>query len=561
MATLIKLKRDTEASWANVNPVLSQGEPGVEIDTGRIKIGDGVTDYANLTYSAFPLTDLSSLTIDVETTGNVTANQYFGDGSNLTGVTISDLDAFTTDDLSEGNANLYYTDGRVRAAVSSSGDLSYNASTGVFSVTTYKSTDFDTDFGNKSTTDLAEGTNLYYTDSRARDSVSASGDLSYSNATGVFSVTTYKSTDFDTDFGNKSTTDLTEGTNLYFSNARVNAFIQSSITTTDIDEGTNLYYTDNRVDAHLLSGAGGATFTDNVTVQGNLEVQGNVDYVNVEDLLVKDHEIVLNFGNASAQDAFITVDRSGSALSNAQIRWNETADAWEFSNDGSTYQRIATSTTELSEGTNLYYTDARVNTFIQNNTTTSDIDEGTNLYFTDSRARDAISATGNILFDSNTGIISEALTTDDVDEGGNQYYTTARANAAIQGYAGNMDSVGTITASTVDADVVSLKQFTETTVDTANVSGNITVDFGAGTIHNLTVTGNIDSITLANTSNGSSGTLIITQDGGPHSFATGAGWLFAGGDNTISDTANATDIVSVVVSDGTNYASITRGYA
>lgn len=38
--------------------------------------------------------------------------------------------------------------------------------------------------------------------------ISASGDLTYNNLTGEFSVDTYKSTDFDTDFANKSIAEL-----------------------------------------------------------------------------------------------------------------------------------------------------------------------------------------------------------------------------------------------------------------------------------------------------------------------------------------------------------------
>ena len=50
---------------------------------------------------------------------------------------IAELNAFDTDDLSEGSSNLYYTDARARAAVSvadtNSLDMSYNSSTGEFS--------------------------------------------------------------------------------------------------------------------------------------------------------------------------------------------------------------------------------------------------------------------------------------------------------------------------------------------------------------------------------------------------------------------------------------------
>lgn len=50
MITLIKLKRDTAADWATANPVLSEGEIGVETDTGYAKIGDGSTAWNSRPY-------------------------------------------------------------------------------------------------------------------------------------------------------------------------------------------------------------------------------------------------------------------------------------------------------------------------------------------------------------------------------------------------------------------------------------------------------------------------------------------------------------------------------
>ena len=54
MATVInttfKLKRGTEARWAEVNPVLEQGEPGFVYDSNRLKIGDGSTHWNDLPY-------------------------------------------------------------------------------------------------------------------------------------------------------------------------------------------------------------------------------------------------------------------------------------------------------------------------------------------------------------------------------------------------------------------------------------------------------------------------------------------------------------------------------
>ena len=50
MIETIQFRRDTAANWAGVNPVLAQGEAGVETDTRKAKLGDGVTAWASLPY-------------------------------------------------------------------------------------------------------------------------------------------------------------------------------------------------------------------------------------------------------------------------------------------------------------------------------------------------------------------------------------------------------------------------------------------------------------------------------------------------------------------------------
>ena len=56
------------------------------------------------------------------------------------------LSNFDTDDLAEGDTNLYFTEARARASVSAAGDLSYNSTTGVFSVDTSKALTGLTDY-------------------------------------------------------------------------------------------------------------------------------------------------------------------------------------------------------------------------------------------------------------------------------------------------------------------------------------------------------------------------------------------------------------------------------
>lgn len=50
MADKIQLRRDTPEAWAAANPILSDGEPGIERGTHRVKNGDGVTHWNDLPY-------------------------------------------------------------------------------------------------------------------------------------------------------------------------------------------------------------------------------------------------------------------------------------------------------------------------------------------------------------------------------------------------------------------------------------------------------------------------------------------------------------------------------
>ena len=50
MADKIQLRRDTSANWTSANPTLAQGEMGIETNTLKMKIGDGVTAWASLAY-------------------------------------------------------------------------------------------------------------------------------------------------------------------------------------------------------------------------------------------------------------------------------------------------------------------------------------------------------------------------------------------------------------------------------------------------------------------------------------------------------------------------------
>jgi hypothetical protein len=49
--TRIQLRRGISTEWATFNPVLFEGEIGVELDTNKIKIGDGTLPWLSLPYT------------------------------------------------------------------------------------------------------------------------------------------------------------------------------------------------------------------------------------------------------------------------------------------------------------------------------------------------------------------------------------------------------------------------------------------------------------------------------------------------------------------------------
>lgn len=89
MATQIQIRRDTGANWASSNPILGDGELGIDSTVGQFKIGDGATAWTSLSYhvsSVAPAKSVSSST----TAGALTltaaqlAGSYFVDGATQT---------------------------------------------------------------------------------------------------------------------------------------------------------------------------------------------------------------------------------------------------------------------------------------------------------------------------------------------------------------------------------------------------------------------------------------------------------------------------------------------
>jgi hypothetical protein len=102
--TKIQLRRDTAANWSTNNPTPSAGEPCFETDTGKLKIGDGITAYNSLPYQG-GTSDTAVTTDTAQTisgkktfTNDIIINQW---NSNVSPIRETHID------LSNGNRNTF----------------------------------------------------------------------------------------------------------------------------------------------------------------------------------------------------------------------------------------------------------------------------------------------------------------------------------------------------------------------------------------------------------------------------------------------------------------------
>jgi|GEM_PF-5580843 len=216
--------------------------------------------------------------LSTKTTDNLTegaTNQYW-----TLGRFAGALAGTTTTALAEGT-NLYYTDTRARSAISETiTGITYTSGTGVFSLTSgYEiplsaSTTNWNAFYNTPSTRITAGTNLSWSgntlngpaDSYIRGLFSAGTGLSYNSGTGAFSL------DATGDW--TGTFDGQEGSYYLansFSTTSANAWLATK-STSDLAEGTNLYYTTTRFDNRLSA----TTSLPNITSLASLATVGTI---------------------------------------------------------------------------------------------------------------------------------------------------------------------------------------------------------------------------------------------------------------------------------------------
>ena len=432
----------------------------------------------------------------------------------------ADYTGFDTNDIAEGSSNLYYTDARVKTKLNAetviSGSVQVNANT----ITNFDSNVKDklnvedvvsgsaqiTSLPSVDTDDLTEGSsNLYYTDTRVKTKLNTE--------TVVSGSTQINLNHLDTD-------DLAEGsTNLYYTNTRVKTKLNTETVvsgSSQVPMGGDISGNANNTtvikvqgvaltsaEATQLSNIGTSTisstqwgylgasnqgiattdnvvfnngdFTGNVEVTGNLTVLGSATEIQTSELRIEDKLITVASGSLNSAAA----DGAGIEIAGADksLKWDHNTTSFVldakvsssvgFKGEGGELTGIDTD--QVTEGSNLYYTDTRVKTKLNaedvisgstqiniNHLDTDDLSEGsTNLYYTDARVKAKLntetvfSGSSQVNADTITNFdtnVKDKLNTETVISGSSQVDHDATTNfSADEHYTqANITTVGTI---------------------------------------------------------------------------------------------------------------------
>lgn len=203
------------------------------------------------------------------------------------------------------------------------------------------------------TTHVSEGSNLYWTQGR-----------------------------FDAALAAKSTTNLAEGTNLYWTQTRFNtAFAGKS--TTDLAEGSNLYFTDTRADARITAQKGVANGLASLDAAGKIP-SSQIPALAISSISTVNSQAAQLALVAQEGDVAVRTDQNRSYIHNGgtsgtMADWTQLlTDNLVLSVNGQVGSVVLT-TTNINEGTNLYWTQGRFDTAFAAKTT-SNLTEGSNLY-------------------------------------------------------------------------------------------------------------------------------------------------------------------------------------
>ena len=456
--TVPRLTINAQGQVTGIATATVAGVSGLDFDSsnGTLTVSTSAGNFADV------------LTLDPYTTADLTENtNLYHTPARVNTLFDTRLATKTTDNLSEGSSNLYHTTGRARGAISASGDLAYNSTTGVISFSQaaapvlsvngntgsvslqtnditehadnlyYTTARFDSDFGDNSTSDLSEGTNLYHTTARARGAVSATnsgtgfGSIAYTSGTGVLAYTKVTNANIRSAISASTGINISNGaistTITQYTDAMADSSAKNAISVTDAGGDGSLSYNNStgvitytgpsasEVRAHLSAGTGVSYSSGQFSIGQAVGTTDDVTFNDVlvsGDLTVTGDQTTLSVGTLSVGDKNITVADSAttSALTDGAgltfgawssgtipvLKWDHGNTRFDFNKPLKASSFVGNITGNVTGTVSS----------ISNHDTDALSEGSSNLYHTTARARGAISASAGVNYNSGTGAIT-----------------------------------------------------------------------------------------------------------------------------------------------------------
>lgn len=329
----LQVRRGTNTEWNSADPTLAVGELGYNTTNGKFKIGNGTTPWTTLSYAAVGPWEIAELAQDaiaqmITEGSNLGVAVNYDDGTNTFSFEVEDqFLVHTTDDLEEGTTNKYFTELRAQTAVAQDiADAVSGAALG-------------------STDDLTEGTtNLYFTDQRAKDAVAGDISTAISNLVGAAPGLL--------DTLNELAAAINDDENFAATVAQNITDAINALGTDDIEEGTtNLYFTNQRALDATTSAYDHAGSASTAESNANTYTDTEIDNLTTDDI------------EEGVTHEYFTAQRAKDAA--ADLITNATLSNISITGSGSGLTITAengvsqSTTTDLVEGTNLYFTAQR----------------------------------------------------------------------------------------------------------------------------------------------------------------------------------------------------------
>jgi hypothetical protein len=377
MATRMQQRRGTAAQWTSANPVLNAGEMGWESDTNKFKIGDGTNHWADIDYFA-----------DV----NSTVNPAFGTSIVFEGATADSYE--TTLQVTDPTADRTITLPNVDGTVITTGNLSDITNIGVFTstITMEGSTANDHELtisagdptaDRTATFPDATGTIVLDTATQTLTNktlttpvissiTNGAATLTLPTSTGTIALTSDIAAGIVTESGTQTLTNKTltspvitgavfNDGSIVFEGATANDH-ETTFTITDPTADRTITFPDATGTVALTANVAaltGATFTGAVsgtdlTLSGNLTVNGTTTTINSTTLAVDDKNITLGDVDTPSD---VTADGGGITLKGATdktFNWVDATDSWTSSEhinlaSGKSYSMNGTALKDVSE--------------------------------------------------------------------------------------------------------------------------------------------------------------------------------------------------------------------